>query len=94
MHARKKRYDHSFIVEEEDKSSAKNAQVTSVNSASVNYVPSPARHLQQQLEEQLSGSVVAKPFEKYSGLSSIAIIVGSCLFLWAGLIALGLSIFN
>ncbi len=94
MNARKIRYDDSFIAEEEEQSSAKAGQVTSVNSASANYVPSPARHLQQQLEEQLSGSVAAKPFEKYSGLSSISIIVGSSLLLWVGLISAGLSVFS
>lgn len=94
MHARKIRYDDSFIAEEEQKDASETAQVTSVGPLSASHVPSPARQLQQQLEEQFSDSVAIKPIEKYSGLSSISIIVGSCSIFWVGVIALGLFIYQ
>ncbi|GAA0482121.1 hypothetical protein GCM10009096_25550 [Parasphingorhabdus litoris] len=92
MHARKIRYDDSFIAEKETKNVKDGANVASVNGSSTQYTASPARQLQQQLEAQYVDHAEAQPFEKYSGLSSISIIVASSLFMWGGLIALGLYI--
>lgn len=94
MHARKIRYDDSFIAEEEQIDAVEAEQVTAASSLSANYVPSPARQLQQQLEEQFRDSVAVKPSEKYSGLTSLSIIIGSCSILWLSMITLGLFVFQ
>ncbi|QTD56233.1 hypothetical protein [Parasphingorhabdus cellanae] len=94
MHARKIRYDDTFIADEDQKNVADTIKVTSTDSLPVDYVPSPARQLQQQLKEQFDDTVAVEKIEKYSGLSSISIIVGSCLALWTGIISLGLWIFQ
>ncbi|MEP2102400.1 MAG: hypothetical protein ABJP02_12930 [Parasphingorhabdus sp.] len=94
MHAQKIRYDDSFIADGEQKKSSNTGNFASLAAPSANHVPSPARQLQQQLEEQYSDTVTAKSVEKYSALTSLSIIIGSCLFLWTGMIALGLFIYR
>lgn len=94
MHARKIRYDDSFIAEEQQIDAVEAVRDNDASSLSASYVPSPARQLQQQLEEQFSASATVKPSKKYSGLTSLSIIIASCSILWLSMITLGLFAFQ
>lgn len=93
MQARKIRYDESFIADDEQKVPGDAEVVQPLGSTNASYVPSPARALQKQLEDQLGDSITVQPNEKFSGMFSVGIIAGSSLILWAGLITVGIAIF-
>ncbi len=94
MHARKIRDDDSFISKGDQKNALEKSQTASATSPTASYVPSPARRLQQQLEDQFQSTAAVKPADKYSGLVSVSIIVGSSLLLWLGMIALAMFIYR
>ncbi|WP_108810008.1 hypothetical protein [Sphingorhabdus sp. Alg231-15] len=90
MNARKIRFDESFVADRDEKPLVTPGEVKALGSSDPIYVPSPARQLQQQLKDQIDDSIASKPAEKFSGLVSISVIVGSSLVLWAG--AIGLAV--
>lgn len=94
MHARKIRDDESFISKGDQKDALGDVQTASITSRATSYVPSPARQLQQQLEDQFQDTVTVKPVGKYSGLVSLSIIVGSSSLLWLGMFALAMFVYK
>ncbi len=94
MHARKIRFDESFVADQSEKTANGPGEIKALGSSDPIYVPSPARQLQQQLEDQIGDSIAAKPADKLSGLASISVIVGISLVLWAGLFGLAVVAYS
>lgn len=91
MHARKPRYDESFVDSQPPSGQPSgNSDVKIIGQASAEFVPSPARELQQQIEGRLQNRAVEQPVVHYSGRTNLLIIASSSLLLWAGLLGLGL----
>ncbi|MEP3224712.1 MAG: hypothetical protein ABJO01_01965 [Parasphingorhabdus sp.] len=93
MHARKIKYDESFIAKEGKVSQQEQETVQAIGENEASYVPSPARKLQQQIEDQMGDTVVSPSTDKYGTIASVAIIVGISLALWTGVATISLVIF-
>ena len=87
MYARKLRYDENFIAPRDRTGSSNICSADPINSAPV---ASPARELQGQLKARVAvQSLENSGFsdEKYSSSTSLAIVAGSSLILWLGIIS-------
>ncbi|MEO0440024.1 MAG: hypothetical protein AAF067_04015 [Pseudomonadota bacterium] len=90
MHARKPRYDESFVDSPPTaRRPSEDADVKIVGQGSAEFVPSPARELQQQIQGRLQTGAVEQVAGRYSGRTNLLIIAGSSLLLWAGILSLG-----
>ncbi|MEL6875548.1 MAG: hypothetical protein AAGM33_08715 [Pseudomonadota bacterium] len=90
MHARKPRYDESFVDSQPtSRQSSGDADVTIVGQGNAEFVPSPARELQQQIEGRLQNGAAEQLAVRYSGRTSLLIVTSLSLLLWAGLLSLG-----
>lgn len=95
MHARKPRYDESFVDTEpapghpSGEAEAAIAKVEIVGAGNAEYVSSPARELQQEIQGRLQNSPAMDPDAGYSPRTSILIIAGLSATIWAGLLGIG-----
>ncbi len=90
MHARKPRYDESFVDSPPASGQPSgDAEVKIVGQGHAEFVPSPARELQQQIQGRLQNSAAEQPAGRYSGRTNLLIVASSSLLLWTGLLSLG-----
>lgn len=90
MHARKPRYDESFVdTQPAAKNPARDSEVKIVGAGTAEYVPSPARALQQQIEGRLQHNPATDTAERYSSRTNILIITGFSALTWAGILGIG-----
>ena len=90
MHARKYRYDESFVDKPSTvESSYERAKIEVAGSGRAEYVPSPARELQRELTGRLQKIAGTEESAHFSRRSNMLIITGISILLWTGLLAIG-----
>ncbi len=94
MAAPKIQFDDQYDREQKQKNTAEIPPMVASDFSDLHHSSSPARELHQQLHQQFGVGTAIQPVDKYSGITSVSIIVGASIILWAGLIVLGLSIYG
>ncbi|SIN60377.1 hypothetical protein SAMN02745824_0652 [Parasphingorhabdus marina DSM 22363] len=90
MHARKPRYDESFVdTQPVTRQPAGDSEIKIIGAGAAEYAPSPARELQKEIRGRLQNVGITPPSTHYSGRTNILIISSFSLLLWAAILGAG-----